>query len=142
VTTTKTDSEVVELVLASFQKELRTFRRSLLARMADRLLFRPRPKPVVAYARQFSAADEREAEMSGPVLGVWRITPDTVERMPTDFSTLERHRYAYTYFSFTLPGKSGFGVWASRSGPLCGIGYRYRVSADSIEMAPMPLWIS
>src|SRR5204863_5410290 len=115
---------------------------SLFARMADRLLFRPRPKPVVAYARQYSAFDEREAEMSGTVLGVWRITPDMVERMPTDFSILERNRYAYTYFSFTLPDKSGLGVWASRSGPLCGIGFPYRVSADSLEMAPMPLWIS
>jgi hypothetical protein len=140
VTTTKTDSEVIELVLASFQKELRPFRRSLLARMADRLLFRPRPMQVVAYARQYLAADEREPGMSGPVLGIWRITPDTVERIPTDFST--RNRHARTYFSFTLPDKSGFGVWASQSGPLCGIGRRYRVSADSIEMAPMPLWIS
>ena len=140
MTTTKTDSEVIELVLASFQKELRPFRRSLLAQMADRLLFRPRPMPVVAYARQYSAFDEREAEMSGTVLGVWCITPDTVERMPTDFST--RNRYAYTYFSFTLPDKSGLAVWASRSGPLCGIGYRYRVSADSIEKARLPLWIS
>ncbi len=141
MTTTKTDSEVIELVLASFQKELRPFRRSLLARMADRLLFRPRPMPVVGYARRYSAADEREPDMlSGTVLGVWRITPDTVERMPSDFSA--RDRYAHTHFSFTLPDKSGFGVWASRSGPLCGIGYRYRVSADSIEKAGMPLWIS
>jgi hypothetical protein len=141
VTTTKTDSEVIELVLASFQKELRPFRRSLLARMADRLRFRPRPMPVVAYARQYSAADERYPGMSGTVLGVWRITPDTVERMPTDFSILERNPYAYTYFSFTLPDKSGLGVWASRSGPLCGVGRCYRVSADSIEMGRI-LWIS
>jgi len=70
VTITKTDSEVIELVLASFQKELRPFGRSLLARMADRLLFRLRPMPVVAYARQFSAADQGEAEMCGTVLGV------------------------------------------------------------------------
>ena len=108
--------------------------------MADRLLFRPRPMSVVAYARQYSAFDEREAEMSGSVLGVWRITSDTVERMPTDFSM--RNRYARTHFSFTLPEKSGLGVWASRSGPFCGIGYRYRVSADSIEKALLPLWIS
>ncbi len=138
----KRDSEVIELVLVSFQKQLRPFRRSLWARMADRLLFRPRPMPVVAYAQQYSAFDERETEMSGTVLGVWRITPDTVERMPTDFSILERKRYPRTYFSFTLPDKSGLGVWASRSGPLCGIGYRYRVSADSIEMVQLPLWIS
>jgi len=97
--------------------------------------------PVVAYARQYSAFDEREAEMSGTVLGVWRITPDTVERMPTDFSILERNRYACTRFSFTLPDKSGPGVWASQSGPLCGVGRRYRVNADSIEMAEI-LWIS
>jgi hypothetical protein len=141
VTTTKTDSEVIELVLASFQKKLRPFRRSLLARMADRLRFRPRPMPVVAYAQQYSAADERYPGMSGTVLGVWRITPDTVERMPTDFSILEPNPYAYTYFSFTLPDKSGLGVWASRSGPLCGVGRRYRVSADSIEMADV-LWVS
>jgi hypothetical protein len=49
VTTTKTDSEIIELVLASFQKELRPFRRSLSARMADRLLFRPPPMPVVVW---------------------------------------------------------------------------------------------
>jgi len=103
VTTTKTDSEVIELVLASFQKELRPFRRSLSARMADRSLFRPRPMPVVAYARHYSAADESETGMSGPVLGFWRITPDTVERMPTDFST--RNRYCSHAFLIQSPGQ-------------------------------------
>ena len=135
-----TDSEILELVLASFQKELIRFRPGWLTR----LLFRPPHMPEVGFAQQFSATDE-QGHMSGAVVGVWLITPQTVEKMPADFAVpdpdFSQPRYACTYFMFTLPDASGLGEAASQSGPLCGGGYRYRVTAAGVQMA-QALWIS
>jgi hypothetical protein len=140
VTAAKTDSDVRELVLASFQKELTRLRPGLLRR----LVFRLSPMPEIGYAQQYSTTDQR-GHMSGPVLGVWRITPDAVEQLPIDFRIpdpdFSGSRYACTYFTFTLPDASGLGVAASQSGPRCGFGYRYRVGIDSVEMEE-GLWIS
>jgi hypothetical protein len=100
--------------------------------------------PVVGYAQQFSAADE-SGQMSGEVLGIWRITPDGIEKMPVGFSVpkadFTHNRYDCTYFTFTLPDASGLGVAGSQSGPRCGCGYRYRVGVDGVETAE-GLWIS
>jgi hypothetical protein len=141
VTIAKTDSEIVELVLASFQKDLARFGR----RWFSRLIFRAPAKPSIGYVEQYSATDEK-GDMVGPVLGVWRITPEIVERLPVDFrlpepSSISSNRYDCTFFSFTLPDLSGLGVASSVSGPRCGIGYRYRIGIDGIEMAE-GLWIS
>lgn len=136
MTATKTDSEIVELVLASFQKELVPVRHGWLTRLLYRLP--AKPEPVVGYAQQYSAANE-QGFPSGTVVGIWRITPEAIERMPADFPVPKpdspHGRFPCTYFSFTLPDESGLGVLASQSAPLCGAGSQYRVSVDGIEMA-------
>ena len=136
----KTDSEILDLVLASFQQELVRFRPDWLRR----LLFRTPPMPEVGFAQLYSATDE-QGRFSGAVLGVWRITPHTLQKMPADFVVPEpvysQSRYPCSYFTFTLPDASGLGVAASHSGPRCGMGYRYRVAANSVKMAEA-LWIS
>ena len=74
----------------------------------------------------------------GSVLGVWRITPDAIEKMPLDFEVPEpdpsQGSWSCTYFRFTLPDASGLGTSESVSGPLCGYGYHYRVGDDSVEI--------
>jgi hypothetical protein len=140
MTATKSDSEIIQLVLASFQKDLLRYRPGWFAR----LVFRTPPMPEVGYAQQFATADAR-GHMSGPVLGVWCITAQNIEKLPSDFPVpapdFGRSRYSCTYFTFTLPDSSGLGVAASQSGPLCGLGYRYSVVAGRVEIAE-GLWIS
>lgn len=135
----KSDSEIIGLVLVSFQKELAEYQ----TREPSRAKTSPPPWSMIGYARQYSATDKR-GNISGSVLGVWRITPEAIEKMPLAFQVPEpdsQDNFSCTYFMFTLPGTSGLGTYASQSGPLCGFGCRYRVGDDSVEMAER-LWIS
>lgn len=137
----KTDSEITELILSSFQKELGDSRPGWLAR----LLFRSPPMPdAVGYVQQFQGIDEI-GSMTGMVQGVWRITYNTIEKLPSDFSIpwpdLSSNLYGYKYFTFTLPGASKLGFVSWQSGPRCGLGYYYKVDNNSVKMAKA-LWIS
>lgn len=136
----KSDSEIIGLVLVSFQKELAEYQ----PREPSRAKTSPPPWSVIGYAQRYLATDER-GNMSGSVLGVWRITPDAIEKMPLDFEVPEpdpsQGSWSCTYFRFTLPDASGLGTSESVSGPLCGYGYHYRVGDDSVEIVK-GLWIS
>lgn len=136
----KTDTEVLELLLKSFQNELAPVQMSWL----ERILYNPPCWPEVGFATRFSAPDE-SGHFSGDIVGVWRITLEAVEKMPDGFSVPEpdifQSVYKYHYFCFTLPDTSGFGWTSSQSGPRCGIGGSYRVTEDGIEGAAGG-WIS
>lgn len=138
---TKTDSEIIELILSSFQKELGDSRLGWLAW----LLFRSPPMPdAVGYVQQFQGIDEM-GSMTGTVQGVWRITYNTIEKLSSDFSIprsdLSCSLYGFKYFTFTLPDASELGFASWQSGPRCGLGYYYKVDNNSIKMAKA-LWIS
>jgi hypothetical protein len=127
------ESEIVRLVLASFQQELRGPRHGWLTR----LLFRPPSRPAIGYAQQFLQGDEL-GRMSGSAVSVWRLVPEVIEHMPSSFVVPEpdmtvpracRH-FEFAYFAFTLPDDSGSGCIASQFGPLWGHGGRYHIQLD------------
>ena len=138
---TKTDSEIIELILSSFQKELGDSRPGWLVR----LLFRPPPMPdAIGYVQQFQGIDEI-GSVTGTVQGSWRITYNTIEKLPSDFSIprpdLSGGFFGYKYFTFTLPDASELGFASWQSGPRCGLGYYYKVDNNRVKKAKA-LWIS
>src|SRR5262245_27294516 len=90
---TNSDSEILELVLKAFRKEfvsplwiapLFWLIRSIF--WIKRLIVRP--SPTFDYALLYSKAGEYD--VSGDVVGVWRITRDVIEKMPNDFDLPKR----------------------------------------------------
>jgi hypothetical protein len=135
------DSDVIGLVLASFQHELRRPQRGWLAS----LLFRPPDMPTIGYAQQYAEVDDRGC-VSGHPMSVWRLTHEAIEHLGASFVVpapdmtvaRARRRFEFAYFGFTLPDESGYGVTGSQFGPLCGHGGRYKIciheSVPRIEM--------
>ena len=120
ITTTRTDTELLELILTSFQKKLRGL---MLG---------------VGYIKQCLATnDSISLSGFGEIVGIWRITPEVIEKMPDEFQVPKPdcpdRRYECAYFTFILPNASGLGRGASVWGSMAGGGFSYRVSAEGVE---------
>jgi len=113
-----TQDEVVQLVLDSFQHELRGLRGA----------------PTEGYARQLSELDAR-GRMTGSVLGVWRIThteiivlsASFIVRAPTGRSGMY---YDSGSFDFVVAPDHTSVVVGWQVGPRFGRGFRYQVVTD------------
>ena len=124
---TRTNSEILELILKSFQKKL----------CGLKLEF--------GYIKQcLEKNDGISLSEFGDIVKIWRITPDVIEEVPNDFQIPKPdhpgRRYECAYFTFTLPNASGLGRGASVWGSMAGGGFSYRVSAEGVEQVETLLW--
>jgi hypothetical protein len=111
------------------------------------MLLKPPNNPTIGYAQQYPESDERGHAVGHPI-SMWRITPDVIEQMAASFVVpapdMERSRFEFAYFGFTLPDTSGHGTIGSQFGPLCGGGGSYKICIhDGVpQIEVQARWIS
>jgi hypothetical protein len=128
MSSTATEGEVVQRVLESFQRELRSLRGGWILQT-----FMGEP-PAEGFARHLSEVDEK-GRTSGNVRGVWRIAQTEIVALPASFTIPPAGRTSGMYydtaaFDFVVAPDGTSVVVGWQVGPRFGRGVRYQVVTD------------